>query len=232
MPEPKLPLELVRCDPVGAAWSLRSRSAPAYGSRLDALRHLLVQKRDQPVDDREPPRDRLASRLHVGGLARRPRRRHRLQRRHAARRLRRQGSDLTLLGIDPSDVTRYAVAKGYEVINDFFSERTLAERFPNRKARIVTSIAMFYDLEHPGQFVEDIARMPRRRRHLGERVLVHADDARPSELRHDLPRAPRVLLAGRDRAVVRRARARGRSRRAQRRQRRQHQDLRPARRRS
>ena len=48
--------------------------------------------------------------------------------------------------------------QGYEVINDFFSERALAARFPNRKARVITSIAMFYDLEHPGDFVADIAR--------------------------------------------------------------------------
>ena len=68
------------------------------------------------------------------------------------------GTDATLLGVDPSDVTRYAVAKGYEVINDFFSERTLTARFPGRKARVITSIAMFYDLEQPGDFVADIAR--------------------------------------------------------------------------
>jgi SAM-dependent methyltransferase len=64
---------------------------------------------------------------------------------------------VTLLGIDPSDVTRYAVAKGYDVINDFFSARVLGERFGERKARVITSIAMFYDLEEPAAFVSDIA---------------------------------------------------------------------------
>ena len=28
--------------------------------------------------------------------------------------------------------------------------------FPNEKAKIITSIAMFYDLESPGTFVKDI----------------------------------------------------------------------------
>jgi hypothetical protein len=67
-------------------------------------------------------------------------------------------SGVTLLGVDPSDVSRYAIAKGYEVIDDFFSERALAERFPGQEARVITSIAMFYDLEQPSQFVGDIAR--------------------------------------------------------------------------
>jgi len=64
---------------------------------------------------------------------------------------------VTFLGMDPSDVTRYAVAKGYEVVNDFFSHAALAERFPGRRARIISSIAMFYDLEQPTTFVADIA---------------------------------------------------------------------------
>ncbi len=61
------------------------------------------------------------------------------------------------LGFDPSDVSRYAVKKGYEVINDFFARGPLAERHPGRKAKVITSIAMFYDLEDPGAFVRDVA---------------------------------------------------------------------------
>jgi C-methyltransferase C-terminal domain/Putative zinc binding domain/Methyltransferase domain len=64
---------------------------------------------------------------------------------------------VTFLGMDPSDVTRYAVAKGYDVVEDFFSHAALAERYPGRQARIITSIAMFYDLERPTTFVADIA---------------------------------------------------------------------------
>jgi C-methyltransferase C-terminal domain/Putative zinc binding domain/Methyltransferase domain len=65
--------------------------------------------------------------------------------------------DVMFLGMDPSDVTRYAVAKGYDVVNDFFGYAVLDARFPGRKAKIITSIAMFYDLEQPGEFVADIA---------------------------------------------------------------------------
>ena len=47
-----------------------------------------------------------------------------------ARRVRDERAASPCSGIDPSDVTRYAVAKGYDVVNDFFSDAALAERFP------------------------------------------------------------------------------------------------------
>jgi len=62
-----------------------------------------------------------------------------------------------LVGVDPSDVARYAVAKGYDVVNDFFSKEALGQHSPARRAKVITSIAMFYDLEHPRSFVDDIA---------------------------------------------------------------------------
>jgi hypothetical protein len=64
---------------------------------------------------------------------------------------------LKYLGFDPSDITRYAVAKGYDVIRDFYSYEGLARRYPERKAKVITTIAMFYDLEHPQEFVADVA---------------------------------------------------------------------------
>jgi len=42
------------------------------------------------------------------------------------------------------------------LIPDFFSAATFHVRFPADKAKIVTSIAMFYDLESPASFVRDI----------------------------------------------------------------------------
>jgi SAM-dependent methyltransferase len=66
-------------------------------------------------------------------------------------------SDLKHLGFDPSDVSRYAVQKGYEVVRDFYAYEHLRERHVDRKARVVTSIAMFYDLEYPGAFVEEVS---------------------------------------------------------------------------
>jgi hypothetical protein len=65
--------------------------------------------------------------------------------------------DLRFLGFDPSDVTRYAVEKGYEVVRDFFSARSLRQRYADRRAKVITSIAMFYDLEDPAAFVQDVA---------------------------------------------------------------------------
>jgi SAM-dependent methyltransferase len=65
--------------------------------------------------------------------------------------------DPRFIGFDPSDVTRYAVEKGYDVVRDFFSARALRQRYPDRRAKVITSIAMFYDLEDPAAFVQDVA---------------------------------------------------------------------------
>jgi hypothetical protein len=68
-----------------------------------------------------------------------------------------QSDGLRYLGFDPSDVTRYAIEKGYEVEVSFFSRARLARRYPDQKAKVLTSIAMFYDLEAPAAFVADAA---------------------------------------------------------------------------
>jgi hypothetical protein len=54
-------------------------------------------------------------------------------------------------------MVRYARAKGYDVVNDFYSVQALHQRRPHQKAKAITSIAMFYDLEHPRTFVADVA---------------------------------------------------------------------------
>jgi len=64
---------------------------------------------------------------------------------------------LRLLGIDPSDVALMAREKGFQVVNDFFSARAFKTAYPEDKARVITSISMFYDLEDPHSFVADIA---------------------------------------------------------------------------
>lgn len=62
-----------------------------------------------------------------------------------------------LLGIDPTGIK---FAKHYpthiHLIPDFFSARALWERFPGKKARIVTSFSMFYDLEDPIGFMREV----------------------------------------------------------------------------
>jgi C-methyltransferase C-terminal domain/Methyltransferase domain/Putative zinc binding domain len=67
-------------------------------------------------------------------------------------------SDLRYLGYDPSDVGRYATAKGYDVVRDFYSYERHRLRYSDQQARVVTSVAMFYDLEYPRAFVADVAR--------------------------------------------------------------------------
>jgi hypothetical protein len=67
---------------------------------------------------------------------------------------------LIRVGMDP---TAARFAKFYEhglvAIADFFSAHRFRAEFGDRKAKIVTSIAMFYDLESPLQFVEEVAQV-------------------------------------------------------------------------
>ncbi len=66
--------------------------------------------------------------------------------------------DIDRLGIDPAgNVLAYAREKGLDVIRDFFSQAVVETVRPGVSARIITTIAMFYDLEEPGQFVADVA---------------------------------------------------------------------------
>ena len=63
----------------------------------------------------------------------------------------------TKVGIDPTgEKFRRFYTSGIELIPDFFTAKKYFERFGDRKARVVTSIAMFYDLESPLDFVRDI----------------------------------------------------------------------------
>lgn len=65
---------------------------------------------------------------------------------------------ITRVGMDPTAAKfREHYKPGIEVITDFFSARKFKERFHDRKAKMVTSIAMFYDLEDPVSFVKEIA---------------------------------------------------------------------------
>ena len=56
------------------------------------------------------------------------------------------------IGIDPSNIAS-AIDGDYKVVNDFFPSPALTEVLSGRKCDIITSIAMFYDLEAPQEFV-------------------------------------------------------------------------------
>lgn len=77
-------------------------------------------------------------------------------------------NDGTLLGFYPEIVTRIGVdptankfgefyQPGIKVIVDFFSAAEFKQRFDSRKPKIITSVAMFYDLDDPITFVEEVA---------------------------------------------------------------------------
>jgi GDP-mannose 4,6-dehydratase len=64
---------------------------------------------------------------------------------------------LTLVGIDPTAAKfRQYYRKDINVIADFFSAERFRSRFGEAKAKLVTSISMFYDLERPLAFMEQV----------------------------------------------------------------------------
>ena len=79
-------------------------------------------------------------------------------------------NDGTLLGFYPSNVERVGIdptgaffqayyPSPVVLIPHFFSERIFQERFSGRKAKVITSIAMFYDLDEPLHFMRQIYRI-------------------------------------------------------------------------
>jgi NDP-4-keto-2,6-dideoxyhexose 3-C-methyltransferase len=62
------------------------------------------------------------------------------------------------IGFEPSNLWELARQDGATIIHDYFNHAALVKHLPGRKARIITSIAMFYDLEDPNSFVADIGR--------------------------------------------------------------------------
>ena len=64
---------------------------------------------------------------------------------------------LVLVGMDPSaGKFRSYYPPHVALIEDFFTAKRFAERYPGRKARVVTSFAMFYDLEEPMEFMRQV----------------------------------------------------------------------------
>lgn len=68
------------------------------------------------------------------------------------------GERCTRVGIDPTAAKfRQYYPEDVVVIPDFFSGKVFENAFPGRKARVVTSFSMFYDLERPMDFVNEVA---------------------------------------------------------------------------
>ena len=61
------------------------------------------------------------------------------------------------VGIDPTGKKfKEYYSDDITLISEFFSATSFKSNFPNNKAKIITSIAMFYDLESPMTFLNDI----------------------------------------------------------------------------
>ena len=64
---------------------------------------------------------------------------------------------LKRIGIDPTgNKFKNFYTDGIELIPDFFSKDIFFKQYGKNKAKIITSIAMFYDLEDPKKFILDI----------------------------------------------------------------------------
>lgn len=62
-----------------------------------------------------------------------------------------------LVGIDPTGVKFHSHYPPHiQLIPDFFSSDLIRKYFPAKKAKVVTSFSMFYDLEDPVEFMQDI----------------------------------------------------------------------------
>ena len=64
--------------------------------------------------------------------------------------------DLVRVGFEPSDLYRYNTDSSIVMINDYFNHDEYSRNFGSKKAKIITCIAMFYDLDDPNVFVRDI----------------------------------------------------------------------------
>ena len=72
--------------------------------------------------------------------------------------LRAYPDNLTLVGVDPSGPKfKQYYPPHIRLIPEFFNARLIKQTYPGKLARIVTSIAMFYDLERPQTFIDEIA---------------------------------------------------------------------------
>lgn len=63
--------------------------------------------------------------------------------------------DFRKIGIDPSDITR-EVKGDFQIIQDIFPSEELTKHLRDQQCDVITSIAMFYDLEDPIHFTKNI----------------------------------------------------------------------------
>ena len=65
--------------------------------------------------------------------------------------------NLVRVGFEPSNLWEVSARDpDLTTIHDYFTAKSFEEKFGDKKAKIITSIAMFYDLDDPNGFVEDV----------------------------------------------------------------------------
>jgi hypothetical protein len=65
-----------------------------------------------------------------------------------------------LVGVDPTGVKFHSYYPHHiQLIPDFFSSALISTRFPGKQAKVVTSFSMFYDLEDPIGFMQQVHRV-------------------------------------------------------------------------
>ena len=79
-----------------------------------------------------------------------------------------------LIGVDPTikKFKKY-YKKNIITINDFFPSNELKEKIRLKKAKLITCISMFYDLEDPLYFVKNIKECLAKRRAFFEQNYIH-----------------------------------------------------------
>jgi len=66
-------------------------------------------------------------------------------------------SDLTRIGVEPAqNISWEGVAPSIKIVNNYFSQDVLSGVLEDKKVKIFTSCAMFYDLDDPNSFVSDV----------------------------------------------------------------------------
>ena len=69
-------------------------------------------------------------------------------------------NNFNLIGFEPAENIKFInEGNNINIINNYFNYSDFVKKFPNIKAKIITSCAMFYDLEHPKNFVSDIEKI-------------------------------------------------------------------------
>ncbi|MFF9206149.1 class I SAM-dependent methyltransferase [Streptomyces sp. NPDC014986] len=149
---PSIPLELVKCSPAGCGLvQLRHTPDPGlmygegYGYRSGIRPFMINHLRGKVAAVREladpGPGDLVVD---IGS--------------NDATLLRCYPADgPQLVGIDPTGAKfRELYPPNAELIADYFSRETFVNRFGARRAKVVTSIAMFYDLPDPMGFMRDV----------------------------------------------------------------------------